>query len=84
MTSIPKTMRGLVAPRWGPPSIYEYVDDLPVPTIERPDEVLVKVRACSMTAGETRFAKGMLRPVFKLEYIARPGRADAEELTDPA
>jgi len=84
MTSIPKTMRGLVAPRWGPPSIYEFHDNLPVPAIERPDEVLVKVRACSMTAGETGFAKGMMRPFFKLEYGTQPGRADTEELTDPA
>ena len=46
--------------------------------------MLVKVYTYSITAGETGFAKDMLQPFFKLEYIAQPSRTDTKKLTNPA
>jgi len=68
MTTIPKTMRGLVARKYGPPSTYE-VAELPVPAIERPDEVLIKVYAGSIITGDTQFANGSFRFLVSLECV---------------
>ena len=68
MEPIPATMRGLAVRQYGPPSSYE-VMELPVPTIQLPDEVLIKVRACGMMTGDTQFANGMLRMLSKMEFV---------------
>ena len=66
MASIPKTMRGLAVRKYGLPSTYEIME-LPVPTIEKPHDVLIKVHAGNIMTGDTQFANGMLRPLFSLE-----------------
>src|SRR3989338_2273594 len=50
---------------YGDPSVLQYVE-VPVPDIE-PDEVLVKVRATSVTRWDLRYRQGLLTPP--------PGRA---------
>ncbi len=64
MTSIPKTMRSLVAPHYCWPTEYTMVE-LPVPTIEEPDQVLIKVHAGTISTGETQFARGGFRVFSK-------------------
>ena len=68
MATIPKTMRSLVAPKYCGPSQYEVVE-LPVPIIQQPDEVLIKVHAGSLITGDTQFAKGAFRLFASLEYV---------------
>ncbi len=66
-------MRSLVAPRYCDPSGYEVVQ-LPVPDMEGPDDVLIKVHAASISGGETKLAKGTARFIVKARYVScRPG-----------
>lgn len=66
MEPIPATMRGLVVRKYGPPSTYEIME-LPVPTIELPDEVLIKVRSGGMTGGDAQLAQGGMKLLWKME-----------------
>ena len=50
-------MRSLVATKWCKPDEYEVLE-LPVPEIQEPDEVLLKVYASSIQTGDTMLAKG--------------------------
>jgi len=81
MAAIPKTMRGLVATKYGPPSTYEVIE-LPVPAIEKPEEVLIKVHAGSIMTGDTQFASGMFKMLVKMPCVSpsqgRPRREVAE------
>ena len=60
MDKLPKTMRALVAPRQGPPSLYE-VRDVPTPTTLSPTQVLLRVHAVGMNTGELQLIQGDLR-----------------------
>jgi NADPH:quinone reductase-like Zn-dependent oxidoreductase len=59
-------MRSLVAPKYCDPAEYEIVE-LPVPSIEEPDEVLVKMQAGAIITGDTQFANGGFRMLAKLK-----------------
>lgn len=50
-------MRSLVATKWCKPDEYEVIE-LPVPEIQQPDDVLVKVYVSSIQTGDTMAAKG--------------------------
>ncbi|OTB00729.1 hypothetical protein M426DRAFT_38155, partial [Hypoxylon sp. CI-4A] len=63
MAAIPSTMRSLVAPKYSLPTEWE-VADMPVPTIEHPNEVLIKIHAGGIMTGDTLSAKGATRYVF--------------------
>lgn len=65
MASIPKTMRSLVAPRYCEPKEYE-VMEMPVPTIQRPDEVLLKMHAANIFTSDTRTANGMFKLLARM------------------
>jgi D-arabinose 1-dehydrogenase-like Zn-dependent alcohol dehydrogenase len=69
MASIPETMRSLVAPKYCDPAGYEIVE-LPVPSIQQPDEVLVKMQAAAIVSGDTHFANGSFRMLVALKYVA--------------
>ena len=66
MESIPATMRGLAVRKYGPPSTYEIME-LPVPTIQLPDEILIKVRSGGMLAGDVLTARGSKKHLWKME-----------------
>ncbi|OIW28182.1 GroES-like protein [Coniochaeta ligniaria NRRL 30616] len=78
MTSIPHTMRSLVAPKWCKPDEYEVIE-LPVPEIQQPDEVLVKVYVSSIQTGDTMAAKGstnfLSKPPLPLKLGVQGGGA---------
>ncbi|KAK9777407.1 putative Alcohol dehydrogenase [Seiridium cardinale] len=67
MAELPNTMRSLVAPKPCKPEFYE-VRDLPLPTITRPDEMLIKVHAASLQTGDTQIAAGMMSLIIKTEF----------------
>jgi NADPH:quinone reductase-like Zn-dependent oxidoreductase len=60
MTDIPKTMRGLVAPKYCKPDGY-VIADLPVPSLKAPDELLIKVHAAGLMTGDTQIAAGTMK-----------------------
>ncbi|KAI2468748.1 GroES-like protein [Annulohypoxylon bovei var. microspora] len=57
MTTLPKTMRSLVAPKYCYPTGWE-VADMPLPTINDPKELLIKVHAAGISTGDTQLARG--------------------------
>lgn len=57
MASIPTSMRSLVVPKPCKPSEYSVIK-LPVPAIQAPNDVLVKVHAATLTPSETQVASG--------------------------
>lgn len=66
-------MKAIVRDRYGPPSAVLELRDVEVPTI-RDNEVLVRVRAASVNAGDPPIVKGspyIIRPVYG---IRRPKR----------
>lgn len=60
MASIPKTMRSLVAPKYCEPAGYEVVE-VPVPEVQDPTGVLVKIHAAGIMTGDTQIAGGAFR-----------------------
>jgi hypothetical protein len=56
-TSIPSTMRAIATDRYCEPSGYG-VATLPVPQIQGPDEVLIKVHSTSINPIDVKFANG--------------------------
>ncbi|KAI0400788.1 alcohol dehydrogenase [Xylaria palmicola] len=60
MPDLPSTMRSLVALKFCSPSEYEVVD-MPLPTIQNPDDVLIRVHAGSVQTGDTQRARGATR-----------------------
>ncbi|KAI0108897.1 alcohol dehydrogenase [Nemania sp. FL0031] len=60
MSDLPSTMRALVAPTYCAPSGYEVIDT-PIPTIKNPDDVLIRVHAAAIQAGDTQRARGAPR-----------------------
>jgi NADPH:quinone reductase-like Zn-dependent oxidoreductase len=66
MEELPTTMRALVAPKRCKPAEYE-VMNWPVPTIQNPDEMLIKVHAAGFKTGDTLLAAGNLNILAKLE-----------------
>ena len=68
MTQRPLTMRSLVAPRKCGPAEYE-IQDMPTPTITKPDQVIIRMHAVSMTAGELLSLSGALSIIHNPEYV---------------
>jgi NADPH:quinone reductase-like Zn-dependent oxidoreductase len=64
-------MRALVVPRFCKPDGY-VVMDMPVPSLERPDDMLIKVHASGLMTGDTLVASGaggIGKYIFKTEYV---------------
>ncbi|CAK7226775.1 hypothetical protein SBRCBS47491_006344 [Sporothrix bragantina] len=72
MTGIPKTMRALIARRYCQPSDYE-IGEVPVPTIDYPDDVLIKVHAATVQTGDTQVAGGKMRLFGKIQFPIKIG-----------
>lgn len=66
MEELPTTMRSLVAPRRCKPAEYEVID-LPLPSINKPDEMLIKVHAAGIITGVTQVAAGTFGFLMKSE-----------------
>ncbi|KAK6949140.1 hypothetical protein Daesc_009214 [Daldinia eschscholtzii] len=63
MAALPRTMRSLVAPRYGWPTSWE-VANMPVPAVTSPKDVLIKVHAAGIATGDTQLARGATRYIF--------------------
>lgn len=59
MSKLPSTTRTLVAPKKCLPAEYE-IKDLPMPTINKPDDILLQMKAVGINTGDTQFASGTL------------------------
>lgn len=57
MATLPGTMRSLVTRKYDFPTGWE-VADMPVPTVEDPKQVLIKVHAAGIATGDTQLARG--------------------------
>ncbi|KAF7561779.1 hypothetical protein G7046_g2391 [Stylonectria norvegica] len=73
MVKVPPTMRSLVAPKPCSPSGYEVLE-MPTPNITHPKHVLLRVKAASISTGDTQFAKGMLKKFLPMEFPHKVGR----------
>ncbi|KAF7548470.1 hypothetical protein G7Z17_g7037 [Cylindrodendrum hubeiense] len=69
-------MRSLVSPKKGSPADYDVVE-MPTPTITKPDQVLLRMRAVAINTGDTQFAAGMMDIVQKQEYPMKLGNEGA-------
>ncbi|KAI1844854.1 hypothetical protein JX266_009082 [Neoarthrinium moseri] len=65
-------MRALVAPKYTKPSGYEVID-LPVPSVQKPNEMLIKVHAAGIMTGDTLVAGGTMKLLFKAPFPIRIG-----------
>lgn len=65
--SIPEKMRGLVTLKWAEPKDYTILDDLNVPEITKPDEVLIRVAAASINPIDVKLASGLAKFVQTFE-----------------
>ncbi|MBX2874141.1 MAG: hypothetical protein KTR30_18630, partial [Saprospiraceae bacterium] len=63
-TMFPTTMKAILCTRYGPPEVLEY-QDLPTPT-PKDKEVLIKVRAATVTAGDCELRRFQITPLFWL------------------
>ncbi|KAK0743439.1 alcohol dehydrogenase [Schizothecium vesticola] len=63
-------MRSLAVRQYSKPSGYEVLQ-LPVPTIERPGDILIRVHAASIQTGDTQIAAGMSRLFAPLQFPAK-------------
>ncbi|KAG8674312.1 hypothetical protein FPOAC2_00321 [Fusarium poae] len=63
MSTLPSTTRTLVAPKKCLPAEYTVIEE-PIPTITKPNEVLVKMKAVCINTGDTKFASGQLGFLF--------------------
>ncbi|KAI0457351.1 alcohol dehydrogenase [Xylaria acuta] len=73
MSDLPSTMRSLVAPKFCTPSGYEVID-MPLPTIKKPDDVLIRVYAGGVQTGDTQRAYGATRILpGKMEFPMKLG-----------
>ncbi|KAK4149867.1 GroES-like protein [Chaetomidium leptoderma] len=66
-TALKTTMRSLAVRKYCQPSGYEVLE-LPVPTITKPDDVLIRVHAAGIMTGDTQMANGMFRFVAKRDF----------------
>lgn len=66
--TMPEKMRGLVTLKWAEPKDYTIVNDLAVPKITRPDDVLIKVAAASINPVDVKLASGLAKMVQAFEY----------------
>ncbi|KAK2596828.1 hypothetical protein N8I77_012720 [Diaporthe amygdali] len=67
MDQVPSTMRALVAPKYCRPEEYQIVQ-LPVPKIEEPNQVLIRIHATAMQAGDCQFASGSAKMFLSIRF----------------
>ncbi|KUI55836.1 hypothetical protein VP1G_03171 [Cytospora mali] len=60
-------MRALVAPKYCKPEEYEVIE-LPVPEINAPDEVLIRMHAASIQTGDCTFASGTAKMFMSIPF----------------
>lgn len=58
------SMKAVICPRYGPPEVLQ-VQDMPLPT-PKETEVLIKVRAATVTAGDCELRRFQITPLFWL------------------
>ncbi|KAI1444088.1 GroES-like protein [Annulohypoxylon stygium] len=75
MATLPGTMRSLVTRKYDFPTGWE-VADMPVPTVEDPKQVLIKVHAAGIATGDTQLARGTTK--FLLGDVKMPHKIGVE------
>ncbi|KAJ4418052.1 hypothetical protein N0V82_005806 [Gnomoniopsis sp. IMI 355080] len=73
MDRLPNTMRALAARKYTKPEGYEVLR-VPVPEIKAPDEVLVRMHASGLSAGDVQTAAGSFRVITKTSFPMILGR----------
>ncbi|KAF4970883.1 hypothetical protein FSARC_2153 [Fusarium sarcochroum] len=63
MSKVPPTIRSLIAPKKCFPDGYELIER-PTPTITKPNEVLIRMKAVVISTGDTQFASGQFDILF--------------------
>lgn len=71
--NLPQTMRSLAVRQYSKPSGYEVLQ-LPIPTISRPGDILIRVHAASIQTGDTQIAAGMSRIFAPLQSVSLPSQ----------
>lgn len=66
-------MRGLAIERYCQPKDYTILNDLVVPSITNPDDILVKVAASSFNPIDVKFASGMVKMMVKASFPYKIG-----------
>lgn len=67
-------MRSLVAPTYCKPAGYE-IQDVAMPTIQGPHDILVRVHAASINTADTAMAAGQMKMLVpKNEYVILPNQ----------
>lgn len=61
-------MRALVAPKYCRPDGYE-IAQLPLPELTEPDQVLIRIHAAAMQAGDCQFANGSGRMFLSIRSV---------------
>lgn len=69
MEQVPQTMRALVAPKHCRPDGYE-IAQLPLPELTEPNQVLIRIHAAAMQAGDCQFASGSARMFLSTRSVS--------------
>ncbi|CAK7235090.1 hypothetical protein SCUCBS95973_009151 [Sporothrix curviconia] len=69
-------MRALVVRSYCQPSDYE-ISEVPVPTVDYPDDVLIKVHAATVQTGDAQVASGKMRLFGKVKFPLKIGSGSA-------
>lgn len=68
MEPIPNTMRALAVRKYTKPDGYELLQ-VPVPEVEAPDEVLIRMHAAGLYTGDAQAAAGSFRIITKTRCV---------------
>lgn len=68
--TIPEKMRGLVTLKWAEPKEYTIANDLAVPKITKPDDVLIKVASASINPIDVKLASGFAKLLQPFEFVS--------------
>ncbi|KAI0160554.1 alcohol dehydrogenase [Xylariaceae sp. FL1272] len=66
MSELPETMRSLAALKYCRPSEIEVID-MPLPRVEKPDQVLIRIHACGLLTGDMQRVKGDLAVLLPMK-----------------
>lgn len=69
MEQMPQTMRALVASKYCRPDGYEIAQVL-LPELTEPNQVLIRMHAAAMQAGDCQFASGRARMLLSIRSVS--------------
>eukprot|EP00761_Pharyngomonas_kirbyi_P011925 gb/GECH01011951.1/.p1 GENE.gb/GECH01011951.1/~~gb/GECH01011951.1/.p1 ORF type:complete len:398 (+),score=106.14 gb/GECH01011951.1/:1-1194(+) len=66
--SLPEKMKGVIINEYGDPSVLKYQEDIIMPKIEKPDSVIVKLKASAINPVDWKIRSGNLSMVMKVKF----------------